>query len=84
MNKLKKYAGYAWMIVAIGMVIFMGWQANEKISNAAEGITRTNALLQWSIILIIFIPVCIGFFIFGKYASQGEYDHLPVKSEEID
>jgi hypothetical protein len=40
--------------------------------------------LQWVIILLIFIPICVGFFIFGSYASKGEYDHLPAASSEID
>jgi len=75
MNRIKKYAGYIWMISAPVMIVFMVWQAYEKVTAAAEGITRTNAILQWGIILVIFIPVCIGFFIFGKYAAQGEYDH---------
>ena len=74
MNKLKKYAGYLWMITGPLMIIFMAWQAYDKITSAAEGFTRTNAMLQWMIILVIFIPICIGFFIFGKYAAQGEYD----------
>ena len=72
------------MITGPLMIIFMVWQAHDKITGAAEGITRTNAILQWVIILVIFIPICIGFFIFGKYASQGEYDHLPTKSDELE
>ena len=74
MNKIKRLLGFLWMISAHVLVVFMILQANEKISNATEGIARTNTLLQWTIILVIFIPVCIGFFIFGKYAAAGEYD----------
>jgi hypothetical protein len=40
--------------------------------------------LQWVIILLIFTPICVGFFIFGTYASKGEYDHLPASSAEIE
>ncbi|MEO5906716.1 MAG: DUF6814 family protein [Saprospiraceae bacterium] len=83
MNNIKKIAGYFWMISAIAIVVFMVWQASEKISGTIEGISRTNAFLQWTIILIIFIPICCGFFIFGYYASQGEYDHLPQSSEDL-
>lgn len=73
MNNLKRYLGYLWMIIAPIIVVFMIYQAYLKISNAAEGVARTNTILQWIIILIIFIPICIGFFIFGKYATKGEY-----------
>ena len=73
MNNMKRYLGYAWMLLAPVIVCFMIYQAWMKISNAAEGVMRTNTTLQWVIILIIFIPICIGFFIFGKYAAKGEY-----------
>jgi hypothetical protein len=72
MNNLKKYMGFCWMLLAPAMVIFMIWQAIEKIGQASS-LTRSNITLQWSIILLIFIPICIGFFIFGWYASSGMY-----------
>lgn len=74
MNHVKKYLGYVWMLLAPVIVAFMIYQAYMKISNAADDIARTNMILQWVIILVIFIPICIGFFIFGKYASTGEYE----------
>ena len=83
MNRIKKAAGYLWMMSAIVIVAFMMWQAIEKIATTVEGAPRTNAILQWSIILVIFIPICFGFFIFGYYASRGEYDELPQSSEEL-
>jgi hypothetical protein len=36
------------------------------------------------IILLVFTPICVGFFIFGKYASSNEYAHLPESSNEIE
>ena len=35
---------------------------------------QSNVILQWVIILLIFTPICVGLFIFGTYASKGEYD----------
>jgi hypothetical protein len=59
------------------LVAFMAWQAWEKISAAAIGHVRTNMILQWSIILLVFIPICIGLMIFGFFGIKGDYDHLP-------
>ena len=65
-------------------MVFMAWQAYDKVSQAEAGIAQTNTALQWGIILLIFIPIAIGLVIFGKYALAGEYDKLPETSEEID
>lgn len=84
MNAIKKWLGVIWMLMAPVLVIFMFMQAADKIGKAAEGIAKTNTMLQWVIILIIFIPVCAGLAIFGYYAYQGEYAHLPENSNEIE
>ncbi len=83
MNAIKKALGLIWIVLAPALIIFMFMQASDKVSKAAEGVIRTNTLLQWSIILIIFIPVCAGLAIFGYYALKGEYDHLPENSNEL-
>ncbi|TAD84620.1 MAG: hypothetical protein EAY75_12725 [Bacteroidetes bacterium] len=83
MNTIKKMLGIVWMLMAPALVIFMFWQALEKIG-VASAATKANTTLQWSIILLIFTPICIGFFIFGRYAWSNEYDHLPESSKEID
>jgi ABC-type polysaccharide/polyol phosphate export permease len=83
MNNLKKYLGLLWMIMSPVLIIFMIWQAYEKIA-LATGPAKTNVALQWVIILMVFIPICAGFFIFGKYSFQGDFAHLPESSDEID
>lgn len=83
MNAIKKFLGFIWIILAPLLVIFMFQQAIDKVGKAAEGVVRTNTMLQWSIILIIFIPICIGLAIFGFYALKGEYAHLPENSKEV-
>ncbi|MES2447043.1 MAG: hypothetical protein V4546_07670 [Bacteroidota bacterium] len=83
MNALKKYLGIVWIALGPLAMVFMAWQAWDKISIAKPGIDTTNTALQWGIILLIFIPIAIGLVIFGKYALAGEYDKLPESSEEI-
>ena len=83
MNSVKKLLGYVWMLMAPALICFLVYQAVEKIS-AATDIQKANITLQWVIILLVFIPICIGFFIFGKYASRNEYAHLPESSTEIE
>ena len=83
MNTIKKLAGYVWMLMAPLLILFLLYQANEKISHASAAV-QSNVILQWVIILLVFTPICIGFFIFGKYASANEYDHLPESSSEIE
>lgn len=82
MNSLKRILGIVWMLMAPSLVGFMFWQAFDKVQHAAAA-AKANTTLQWAIILIIFIPVCVGFFIFGYYCLKGEYDHLPESSSEI-
>jgi len=82
MNALKRLLGFVWMLLSPATVGFLIWQAADKIGNAGAA-TRSNVTLQWIIILVIFIPICIGLLIFGYYSIKGAYDHLPESSAEI-
>jgi uncharacterized membrane protein len=83
MKSLQKILGLVWIILGPTAMVFMAWQACDKVSKAEAGVAQTNTALQWGIILLIFIPIAIGLVIFGKYALAGEYDHLPESSEEL-
>jgi hypothetical protein len=83
MNIIKKIVGIVLFLLAPSAVFFMVTQALEKISLAATSIEKTNTMLQWSIILLIFIPICAGLALFGYYSIKGEYDRLPSSSEEL-
>ncbi|MEP7324292.1 MAG: DUF6814 family protein [Saprospiraceae bacterium] len=74
MNNIKRSLGIVWMILSIVLVIFMIYEAYLKVVAATPGVTRTNTFLQWIIILLVFIPICTGLFIFGRYAMNREYD----------
>jgi hypothetical protein len=80
MSAIKKLLGIVWILLAPTAVVLMFMQAFEKTSAAAEGIARTNTALQWGIILFIFIPISIGFTIFGFYSLKGEYDQEGMES----
>jgi uncharacterized membrane protein YhaH (DUF805 family) len=82
MNTIKKILGFVWMIMSPAIILFLVYQAYTKIGAASEA-AKANTILQWVIILLIFFPITIGFFIFGKYAAQNEYGHLPESSKEI-
>ena len=97
MNQLKRGLGYVWMLLGPAVMIFMFWQAIDKIglaqlqaANAVEGNARelansivVNTILQWFIIIAVFVPVACGMVIFGRYGTQGAYDHLPSSSDEL-
>jgi len=83
MNALKKMLGILWIVLGPVIILFLIMQAVDKIGVAAEGIARTNTTLQWSIIILIFIPICAGLMIFGVYAFKGEYEQLPTSSDEL-
>jgi hypothetical protein len=83
MKNIKKSLGLLWMILGPASILFMFIQAVNKVGLAADGIEKTNTLLQWGIILFIFIPIAAGLVIFGFYAFKGEYDKLPENSEEV-
>ncbi|MDI9356256.1 MAG: hypothetical protein QM536_04415 [Chitinophagaceae bacterium] len=74
MNRIKRYGGIIWIILSPCFIYFMCSNAFLKIKEAPEGFLKINTILQWSIILIVFIPICIGMIIFGYYAMKGEYD----------
>lgn len=83
MNTIKKILGLVWMCLAPAIICFLVAQAIQKM-NAATALARSNVTLQWVIILIIFTPICIGFFIFGYYGFKGEYDQLPANSKDLE
>ena len=83
MNTIKKILGLVWMFLAPAIIWFLASQAIQKIAGATT-LTRSNVTLQWVIILTIFTPICIGFFIFGFYAFKGEYDQMPVNSKDLE
>ncbi len=80
MNSFKRYMGLVWMVVGVVVYIILLKTAVDQIS--AKPLMDT--IVQWSIFTIIFLPITIGFLIFGWLAFKGAYDRLPLSSDEID
>ncbi|RYD78070.1 MAG: hypothetical protein EOP55_07975 [Sphingobacteriales bacterium] len=83
MNLIKKFLGLVWMALGPVAMIFLFMQAIEKVGLTHTDIERTNTILQWGIILFIFLPISIGLMIFGFYAWKGEYRKLPESSVNV-
>jgi hypothetical protein len=72
--------GLLWIVVGVVVYIILLKTAIAQIS--AKPVMDT--IIQWSIFTIIFLPITIGFLIFGWLAFKGAYDKLPISSDEID
>jgi hypothetical protein len=78
MNKLKRIAGIVWMALGPVSMFYL-------LKTAAEEITRKPLLdtkIQWSVFVLIFLPIAAGMVVFGYYALQGEYDSSAQTPEE--
>jgi len=73
MSQLRKILGVVWMLLGPATIYFLVSQAAYKISQPSS---TTNDLLQWGIIITIFVPIAIGLMIFGYYAVKGEYAEI--------
>ena len=71
-NDIRKYLGPVLMIAGPLIIAFTCWQAYDKIVTAAAA-QKINTILQWSIILFVFIPINAGLVIFGYYAWKGYF-----------
>ena len=88
MNTLRKYSGIIWMLLSPAAIVFIVYNFIHVLGNADKKIiaattdaartaaeaAKTNSILQWSIIIIIFIPIAFGLLLFGRYSWKGEYD----------
>jgi len=70
MNKVKKYLGLVWIFIGIVSMILLLREAVTKISENPSH----NVYLPWVIIIIIFIPIVLGFILFGWFAYKNEFN----------
>ena len=59
------------MLLAVAAAYFIIHAAAANIK--PEGKLDINKPLPWIIIVIVFLPVATGLFLFGYYALKGEY-----------
>ncbi|MEJ0102520.1 MAG: DUF6814 family protein [Bacteroidota bacterium] len=79
MNTIKKIAGIIWIVAGPLAIYYLIKTAAGEISKKPVIDTK----IQWGIFIGIFIPIAIGFMIFGYYALKGEYNRLPENSSEL-
>ena len=80
MNQVKKVLGLVWIVFGLTAYVLLLKTCLEQI----ELKPTTDTIIQWSIFAIIFLPIAIGFLIFGWLAFQGAYDNLPESSETVE
>jgi hypothetical protein len=71
MNAIKRILGLVWFLMGPAVLGFLIYEAIKK--NALPTSTA-NDMLQWGIIIGIFVPIAIGLMIFGFYSLKGAYD----------
>lgn len=80
MNKIKKYLGVVWIVIAA-----VAYSALLKTSFEQISLKPTvDTIIQWSIFALVFFPIAIGLVMFGWLAAAGAYDHLPETSSEME
>ena len=70
MNTLKRILGLIWIILGPLAIYYL-------IKTGAAEIAKKPVIdtkIQWGVFIGVFIPIAIGFVIFGYYALRGEYD----------
>jgi Na+/H+-dicarboxylate symporter len=82
MNYLKRYLGIIWLLIAPAVIFFLVSGAIKYID--LKGTKDINNPVIWIIIISIFTPIAIGLMIFGWYALNNEYHHLPESSKELE
>jgi len=71
MNALKRILGIFWLLMGPAVLGFLIFEAVKKNSLPTS---TSNDMLQWGIIIGIFVPIAIGLMIFGYYSMKGAYD----------
>lgn len=73
MDAAKRFFGWVWMIAGVALTLYMPYQAITKLSSVQA--TQEDYVF-WIVIVVIFIPIIIGFILFGYYAIKGDYDSV--------
>jgi len=71
MNALKRILGLIWIIAGPLAVYYL-------IKTGAQEIAKKPVIdtkIQWGVFIGVFIPIAVGFVIFGYYSLRGEYDN---------
>jgi hypothetical protein len=83
MSTIKKLIGFFSLIIGPILLAGLVYRAIHEFA-IAKPEQLSELYVFWPVILIIFIPIAIGFSIFGWYSVKGLYNQLPVRSSEIE
>ena len=70
MTQLKRIIGIVWMLLGPLAVFFLIQTASTEIAAKPS----TDTWIQWSVFVLVFLPIAFGLSLFGYYAMRGEYD----------
>jgi len=82
MNSIKKYLGFIWLIIGPIMMVGLVLRAIHEFS-ISKPEQMEELKVFWPVVIIIFIPIAIGFSIFGWYAVKNLYSRLPENSGDL-
>ena len=71
MNLLKRILGIVWIV--LGPIVLF-WLIRTGAGEIAKN-PSANTKVQWSVFIVIFIPIVVGLVLFGYYSLKGEYDN---------
>ena len=71
MDSLRKFFGFIWMVAAAALAVALPYFAVSRLSSPDAS---QEDYVFWIVIVTIFIPIIIGFVLFGYYAFKGEYN----------
>lgn len=70
MKQLKRIFGIVWMLLGPLAVFFLIRTASAEIAAKPS----TDTWIQWSVFVLVFLPIAFGLSLFGYYSIRGEYD----------
>jgi ABC-type polysaccharide/polyol phosphate export permease len=76
MNSIKKALGILWILLGPILVIYLIRTAADEIAKKPVLDTR----IEWTVFIIVSIPIATGLILFGYYAARGEYDSGKIDS----
>jgi len=71
MDAVRKIFGFIWMAGALILAFLLPYFAISRLDSPQA--TQEDYVF-WIVIVTIFIPIVIGFMLFGYYAFKGEYN----------
>ena len=69
MNAIRKVLGIVWILLSVMTAYYIVSTAVGEISAG----TPADATIFWPIIILIFLPILLGFALFGYYSLKEEY-----------